>query len=161
MKPMIRWGVGPGWFCVCLPYFLIAYYARRAVPFFRITDAFYPLLTYLAILLLVIGLPYYVVSIYSVTRAFNAGRLATKGVYGICRHPVYGSWIVFNVPAFALLLHSWLLLTVPVVMYISLRAMIGREEDYLAARFGESYLQYKAEVPLICPVGWLTRKGGM
>jgi protein-S-isoprenylcysteine O-methyltransferase Ste14 len=94
----------------------------------------------------------------AVLRAFAAGELVTDGVYGICRHPLYGSWIVFIVPGIELLLHSWFGLTTSIAMYATLRVLARREEAFLADKFGESYLRYKARVPFVLPVGWLKPK---
>lgn len=156
-KPMTRFGIGPVWGFPSILYLVLTVVITYAFPAFRMPDSLYPMLTYLAVLLLLVGIPYYVVSAKAVMKAFSAGELVTNGVYGVCRHPLYGSWIVFIVPAIALLFHSWLSLTAPLVMYVLLRAMVAKEEDYLAEEFGEAYLEYKKKVPFVCPTGWLKR----
>jgi protein-S-isoprenylcysteine O-methyltransferase Ste14 len=143
---------------ISLLYGTAAYFVTRDSPALRIPETFYPTLTFLGIFLIVLGLPYYVLSARAVLRAFAAGKLVTDGVYGICRHPLYGSWIVFIVPGIELLLHSWFGLTTSIAMYATLRALARREEAYLADKFGESYRQYRARVPFVLPVGWLRQK---
>ena len=64
----------------------------------------------------------------------------------------------FFVPGIALLVNSWLALTVPVVMYILLRLMVRKEEAYLEERFKEEYLAYKRSTPAVLPVGWIKPK---
>jgi protein-S-isoprenylcysteine O-methyltransferase Ste14 len=156
-KPMTRWGIGPLWALFSIFYGLSALFATWFFPFMQISDALYPALNYLGMVLLLMGIPYFIASVIAVTKAFNAKELITRGVYGICRHPLYGSWIVFIVPGIVLLRHSWFGLTAPVVMYLLLRRMVVKEEDYLAEEFGEDYLKYKKRVPLISPLGWLKR----
>jgi hypothetical protein len=157
-KHMTRWGVGPSWALAWVTYIIAACILTDVYPDFRIPDAFYPAFKYLGFFLLLIGLPYYVLSVYAVMKAYSAGELVTKGVYSICRHPIYSSAVIFNVPGFALLVHSWLAMTAPIFMYLMLRILIRKEEDFLADKFGERYLEYKSEVPFVCPVGWLARK---
>ncbi|HTZ20662.1 MAG TPA: isoprenylcysteine carboxylmethyltransferase family protein [Opitutaceae bacterium] len=154
-KPMTRWGVGPLWALISLLYGIAANHITQLSPALRIPDTLYPALTYLGIFLIVLGLPYYFLSARAVMRAFSAGELVTKGVYGLCRHPLYGSWIVFIVPGIELLLHSWFGLTTSLAMYAALRVLAKREEECLVEKFGDRYLQYKARVPFVLPVGWL------
>jgi len=157
-KPMTLWGVGPLWALISISYAIAAGFITRTFPALRIPEALYPALTFLGIFLIVLGLPYYVLSARAVLRAFAAGELVTDGVYGICRHPLYGSWIVFIVPGIELLLHSWFGLTTSLAMYAALRVLARREEACLAEKFGDSYLQYQARVPFVLPVGWLKQK---
>lgn len=42
-------------------------------------------------------------------------------------------------------------LTVPVVMYISFRLLIGKEEKLLIDEFGNEYIKYKKKVNAIFP----------
>jgi len=156
-KPMTMFGVGPRWGLISLAYGALVYALARIFPVLNFPVWWHPGLNILGGLLVLIGLPYYFLAVRAMTRAFKAGELATTEVYGICRHPLYGSWIVFLAPGIVLLTHIWLALSVPVVMYIALRVMAKEEEDYLAATFGERYAQYKAAVPFVSPTGWLRR----
>jgi protein-S-isoprenylcysteine O-methyltransferase Ste14 len=40
----------------------------------------------------------------------------------------------------------WVILPLPLVVYVIQREVIGREERYLERTFGEEYLAYKARV---------------
>jgi hydroxyacylglutathione hydrolase len=53
---------------------------------------------------------------------------------------------------------SWLLLTVPVAMYVIFRLLIGEEEDYLRQKFGLAYLEYEREVTAVFPRLWKLRR---
>ncbi len=153
-KPMTMFGVGPRWGLISLAYGAGVFMLARMFPALYFPAMLHPALNILGALLILIGLPYYFLAVRAMTRAFKAKELVTTGVYAVCRHPLYGSWIVFLAPGIVLLTHIWLGLSVPVVMYLVLRVMVKEEEDYLAATFGEPYLQYKATVPFVSPTGW-------
>jgi len=156
-EPMTMFGIGPRWGLISLAYGALVYALARIFPLLTFPAGLHPGLNILGALLILVGLPFYFLAVRAMTRAFKAGELATTGVYAVCRHPLYGSWIVFLVPGIVLLTHIWLALSVPVVMYPALRIMAREEEDYLAATFGERYLRYKAAVPFVSPTGWLRR----
>ena len=88
-------------------------------------------------------------------RAFKAGHLVTDGVYGMCRHPIYASWVIFFVPGIVLLINTSIGFSVPVVMYFILRSLVKEEDQYLEKTFGEEYLAYRKKVPAVLPIGWL------
>jgi protein-S-isoprenylcysteine O-methyltransferase Ste14 len=157
-KPMTLWGVGPLWALISISYAIAAGFITRACPALRIPELLYPALTFLGIFLIVLGLPYCVLSARAVLRAFAAGELVTDGVYGTCQHPLYSSWIFFIVPGIALLLHSGFGLTISLAMYAALRVLAKREEACLVEKFGDSSLRYQARVPFVLPVGWLKSK---
>lgn len=75
-----------------------------------------------------------------------ASQLVTEGPYRYSRNPMYvclvliqaGLCLVYNTP--------WpLLLLPPVVLFVQYRVIL-REERYLAAAFGQQYLDYCSEV---------------
>lgn len=77
--------------------------------------------------------------------------LCTHGPYAMVRHPLYlGNIIV--VAGFLILARSWLLaLVIGPYTVFHYWAVIRSEEKWLAARFGEEWMQYKSRVPLILP----------
>lgn len=78
----------------------------------------------------------------------NAGTqvLATAGIYGLSRNPIYlGNTIALLGIALALR-WGWLLLLVPVTIAAVTALAIGREERHLELRFGSIYRDYKARV---------------
>ena len=87
------------------------------------------------ILLLVIGVPILVVAARAATFAYHSDKLATTGIFGIVRNPIYSAWIVFIIPGFVLFSHSWPLFLTPVVAYIVFKIRIRREYEYLEKRF--------------------------
>lgn len=101
--------------------------------------------------LLLIGIPFFVVSVVSLLRGFPTGRLMTSGIYAVCRNPLYSSFICFIVPGLMVLTGSWPFLTVPVVLYAAFRRLIRREEEHLEQTFGATYRAYKAVTPAVLP----------
>jgi len=71
--------------------------------------------------------------------------------------PSTANAIFITIPGILLLFRSWLLLTVPVAMYVLFMALIGKEETYLREEFGEAYLEYAKEVNLAFPRLWKLR----
>ena len=100
-----------------LAYGILVYLLARIFPMINFPAMLHPALNILGVLLILVGLPYYFLAVRAMTRAFKAKELATTGVYAVCRHPLYGSWIVFLAPGIVLLTHSWLALSVPVVIH--------------------------------------------
>jgi protein-S-isoprenylcysteine O-methyltransferase Ste14 len=155
---MTEWGVGPKFtlyssiYCV-LMFGLTMYYD----PLFKITLISYRVLVWIGVILIVLGIPFYLFSLVPVMRAFKAKRLITGGVYGMCRHPVYAAWLLFFVPSLALFLNSWAFLSASIVMYFLVGALVTKEDMYLKDTFGQEYLEYKHKVPAILPYGWLKR----
>ena len=104
--------------------------------------------------LLAVGLSIWLLSVPAVMRAYSDDRLATTGVFGLVRNPVYSSWIVFNLPGIALLCRSWPLLLPSLVGYVLFKRLIHREDEYLQQRFGEAYRTYRSDVPELFPRFW-------
>ena len=102
-----------------------------------------------------IGIPFFIISVFAINRAHNSGKLVTEGIYRCCRHPLYAAWVVFIVPGIVLLADSWIGLTIPLVMYVLLHILVKKEEIYLEERFGEEYVEYKKRVPAVLPIGWI------
>jgi protein-S-isoprenylcysteine O-methyltransferase Ste14 len=100
---------------------------------------------------LMIGVPMLLVAGRAATIAYNSERLATTGIFGLTRNPIYSAWIVFIVPGLVLLSRSWPWFLTPVVAYLVFKARIVREDDYLEKRFGDEYRKYKGLVNELLP----------
>ena len=155
---MSIFGVGP-WFVL-----LSAVYTAAAIT----AKAFHPellrfpylphwILVLVGIALLVVGIPFFGAALAQLIRGFPKGELFTSGVYATCRHPVYGAWVVFNVPGMVLIANSWIGLLVPVLMYATLRLLVRKEERDLEETFGEAYRRYRSETPAVFPFLWRWR----
>jgi len=154
---MTEFGAGPKFAIYSVICFSVMFaLSRFFTPIFTITVAHKSTIVWVGILLIVVGIPFYLLSIVPVIRAFKAKRLLTTGTYGMCRHPVYSAWIVFFVPGIALLLNSWALLAAPIVMYFIAVALVNQEDSYLEETFGNEYISYRNRVPSIIPYGRFT-----
>lgn len=155
---MSRWGIGPVFAALSIGYgfitFAVSYYFH---PGFQIEFLPYRLLSILGIALILIGLPFFIISARTVSRAYNSDKLVTDGIFRCCRHPLYGSWVVFIVPGIALLLKSWIVMSTALFMYFLLRKLVKKEEVYLEHVFGSDYREYQRRVPCVFPFGWLKR----
>jgi protein-S-isoprenylcysteine O-methyltransferase Ste14 len=105
----------------------------------------------MGILLVIIGLPIFILPGMVIDKYFNEGKLAKEGVYAYLRHPIYGSWIVFIMPGIVFIINSLLGLTIPFFMYLVFRILIVEEEKYLEEKFGDEYFEYKKRVGSIFP----------
>ena len=81
---------------------------------------------------------------------FSGEKLVTDGVYGLVRHPQYlGIFLI----VFGQLVH-WptipTLALAPVIVWLYVR-LAEREEAALIRGFGDRYLQYREQVPMIVP----------
>lgn len=98
-------------------------------------------------------------SALTLVRAYRAGRLATRGSFGLCRNPIFSWWIFSVLPALALVLDSWLLIAVAILFRVLSGRLAKEEEAELGALFGEEYFRYKARVrpffprPILSPLG--------
>ena len=158
MNRMSRWGVGPTILMTALSYIAVASTVTYHWPNICLIHTVpNPVFLAPALLLLAIGVPWLLVALIALTRNYNRDQLATGGIYGIVRHPIYAAWILFLIPGLVLLSPSWPLLLTPLVAYSAFRAKIGREESYLEARFGDRYRRYRSEVGALFP---FVRAGG-
>lgn len=161
VRKMTRGGVGPRWAALSLLSALPFVGARLLWPeATAITFLPRPVVVGLAIGLLVAGVPLCGAAVVRLVRGFPRGELFTSGPYALCRHPIYASWIVFNVPAIALLADNWagLLSTIP--MYVALRILVRKEERWLEETFGDAYRTYRDRVNAVLPIPKFWRRGG-
>ena len=148
-------GVGPKFVALSVLYAGLGMVPRLINPgFFAIAVVPRSLLIVLGGLLLAIGVPFAVISTAAIFRGFPTGKLLTRGVYAMCRHPVYGAWVVFNVPGLIMIVDNWAALWVPLAMYISLRLLVRQEEAELERIFGDEYRAYRERTPAVLPLLW-------
>jgi protein-S-isoprenylcysteine O-methyltransferase Ste14 len=101
--------------------------------------------------LFVVGLIFSGAARMQLRRSFSQGKLATTGVYGIVRNPIYASLTFFVLPAIALITLTWVYFVVSVFVYVGVVTFVGKEEDQLAKVFGKEYEDYKARVDRLVP----------
>ena len=152
MEKMSRWGVGPSILMTALCYIVVASTVTHHWPdvcLIRVVP--HRVFQVVGVLLLAIGVPLLVVALIALNRNYDRDQLATGGIYGIVRNPIYSAWVVFLIPGLVFLSPSWPLLLTPLVTYIAFKATIAREEAYLEERFGDTYRIYRSEVRELLP----------
>jgi protein-S-isoprenylcysteine O-methyltransferase Ste14 len=158
-KKMSLMGIGPKLFLVTILYVIILIFLNnRILPGLRIIFVPYHFLLYTGIFLILTGLTMLIPSGLALSKLKTSEVLYTKGVFSICRHPLYSAWIVFIIPGVTLMTASWLMLSIPLFMYIFFRIFIREEETYLANTFGEQYKAYKNKTGLLFPRFWKYQK---
>lgn len=75
-----------------------------------------------------------------------SSALVTDGPYRLTRNPMYVSMVALYAGGALLLNALWPLLFLPAVVLVVDRAVIQREEHYLAHAFGAEYEAYRARV---------------
>jgi protein-S-isoprenylcysteine O-methyltransferase Ste14 len=103
------------------------------------------------VLIRMVVIGYVMVHRNGVAKVVHANELYTKGMFGLCRNPLYLGNILIYIGAF--LLHG----AVPVVIGGSALflfvyySIIFSEENYLQGRFGEDYTAYCNQTPRLLP----------
>jgi len=97
------------------------------------------------------GLYFWLASVIGLKTALSDGKLLTEGVYARTRNPMYAAFIIFLVPALALLLNNLVYLLAVPLMYAAFDCLIGREEKALLEKFGPEYEAYAARTPRLFP----------
>jgi protein-S-isoprenylcysteine O-methyltransferase Ste14 len=151
-KRLSRWGVGPRILGSAAIYAVSAAVVSHNFPnIFVLSTIPYGLFVAVGVLLLAIGIPMLAIGVRAMTIAYNGDQLATEGIYGVVRNPIYSAWIAIVIPGLTMFSQSWLVLLTPLVAYSVFKLLIGREERYLADRFGQEYEAYRSEVNEIIP----------
>lgn len=156
-REVSRWGVGPSIMLSAGGYAAVAGIATWLWPRICLVTAV-PSLVFLTagIVLLIVGIPMLMVAGKAATLAYNSDKLATTGIFSLTRNPIYSAWIVFIIPGLVLMARSWPVFLTPIVAYGVFKARIGRENGYLAKRFGDDYRAYKGRVNELIP--WWRRQ---
>ncbi|MBN1912522.1 MAG: isoprenylcysteine carboxylmethyltransferase family protein [Pirellulales bacterium] len=147
------WGVGPSIIGSAGVYGAVTAAATLCWPdWLLVPSGIYVVLAPVGVLLLGVGGIFLVAAGRAITAAYGKDELATSGVFGLVRHPIYSAWIVFLIPGLALVSRCWLLLAMPLVAFLVFKLRIGKEDAYLTGRFGQAYLDYRRRVNEILPV---------
>ena len=144
---MTRWGIGPTFGILTCLYSLAIYDINRLWPW---TFSF-SYQNEIGIALMVIGFIIFIYPAVTIDKYFNEGKLRTTGLYSVCRHPIYASWVLIIIPGIIIYWGAILGLTIPFYAYLAVRSFINKEENYLFNKFGIEYLSYKNKVNAIFP----------
>jgi protein-S-isoprenylcysteine O-methyltransferase Ste14 len=75
-----------------------------------------------------------------------ASSIVDTGPYRFTRNPMYTGMTLAYLGVAIHLNSGWMILLLPVVLFLLHRFVISREERYLSAAFGETYDAYRARV---------------
>jgi len=147
---MTSWGVGLKFAAASIVTLAILSVVNRVfIPALRLPFNLYAFSCGTALILL--GVAVCFKAAVQVHQAFNQGKLVTTGIYAHIRNPVYAVWILLIAPGLILATGFLLLIALPFIMYALVRVLIVEEDEYLAQKFGEDYLEYKKKVNSIIP----------
>lgn len=147
-------GIGPKLGMLCLPYVLLALFVMfKYSEYLNLTFLDNPVFKVIGFVWLAIGIIFWIYSAIYFLRHFKPGNLLTTGPFALCRNPIYSSIILFIIPAIGILLHSGLILSIALVVYINFRISIHGEAVVLKRLFGEQYVEYCRKVNEIVPFG--------
>jgi len=107
--------------------------------------------TFAALLLFLAGVYVWLAAAMRIRDGVSSGRLLTGGVFARTRNPLYAAFIIFLVPALALLLNNLAYLLASVLMYAAFDQYIEREEKALLEKFGAEYEAYAKRTPRLFP----------
>jgi len=158
-KKLTFWGASPIIFIITISYtipvILINYFLK---PVFEINFIPYKILTAIAILLLCLGIPLYIITLKVLKEAYKKSQLITDGIFSVCRNPLFAVVIILILPGIILFFNSWLLLTIPCFMYFIFKLFIHREEYLMEKEFRQEYIKYKKSTSAIFPKIWKYKK---
>jgi protein-S-isoprenylcysteine O-methyltransferase Ste14 len=95
---------------------------------------------------LAFGIAAFIASLVQFIANFPKGKLISTGMYACSRNPIYSCWIIFILPALALVLNNWLFFAAAYVMGRSTLSLVKEEEKELQQIFGMEYEEYKDRV---------------
>jgi protein-S-isoprenylcysteine O-methyltransferase Ste14 len=152
MKKLNFLGIGPKIAVILLPWLAATIVLSCVhIDFFKFNREGSDALFIAGIVLLVIGLVFYISTARLLLKGLKETRLMTTGTYGLCQNPLYACLILMIIPSLSLLLNSWLILTSSIIGYFRFRRFIHQEYEELNGFFGEEYIQYKNRTPEFFP----------
>jgi protein-S-isoprenylcysteine O-methyltransferase Ste14 len=98
------------------------------------------------------GLVFWADAAIRLIRAWKAGAIATRGAWGLCRHPIYSWWIFSVLPSIALIADSWAFLVAALALRLAVQGAADREEEAMLARFGQDYFAYQFRARAFLPL---------
>ncbi|MCX7926877.1 MAG: isoprenylcysteine carboxylmethyltransferase family protein [Candidatus Omnitrophica bacterium] len=88
---------------------------------------------------------------YKAENSENGTRLVTGGPYALVRHPMYLGIILIGLGVVLMVCHIWIFLLFLGIFILRYAFLFRREETYLIQKFGQKYLTYQRQTPLLIP----------
>jgi len=155
---MTFFGIGPKLALISLPYIVLAMLVIQRDPqFLKLNFADAVWIAIAGYAWIGIGSLFYVATIKVFLTDFKKGLLVKRGTFGLCRNPIYASFIVFFIPGLGLVFQSGMILSIAVVLYLNFKLSIHGENKVLEREFGEAYEIYRKSVNEIIPIPVIRR----
>ncbi len=90
-KKMTIWGVGPQFAFISCIYTIIIFILNHIWFSNFLIPLSHNLSLIFGIILIVLGLPIFLIPAFTINKYVKEGKLVTKGIYGYFRHPIYVS----------------------------------------------------------------------
>ncbi len=153
MKKLNYLGIGPKIGGIGIPYLaLTIFLSLKYKPLFSISSNSQAFLFYFGLFLVFTGLALYIATLPLLLKGLKEMKMITTGAFGLCRNPLYVSFILFLLPGIALALNSWLVLTAAVLSYILFKINIKSEYVEMENFFGDEYKKYSSITPEFFPL---------
>lgn len=145
-------GIGPKLALISLPYIVLAMLVMQRDPqFLKLHIGNSGWISVAGYAWIGIGFLFYIATIVVFLTDFKKGLLVTRGTFGLCRNPIYASFIVFFIPGLALVFQSGMIISIALVLYLNFKISIHGENKVLEREFGEDYADYRKCVNEIIP----------
>jgi protein-S-isoprenylcysteine O-methyltransferase Ste14 len=108
-------------------------------------------LFWLGVIFIVVGAFFWVSAALIVKRAFEARKLATRGVYHLSRKPMYAGFNLFIIPGITFVWNDLRLVLISVCTFVAFSICVGKEEKFLAKEFGSEFEEYRKAVQRLVP----------
>jgi len=158
-KNLTFWGASPVIFIITILYAIpVIIINHHLKPVFEINFIPHKILIAFAIILLCLGIPFYITTLKALKAAYSKQELISTGIFSVCRNPLFAIVIFLLLPGIILFFNSWLLLTIPCFMFFMFKIFINREEFLMEKKFGQEYVKYKNNTSIIFPKIWNYKK---
>jgi len=152
---MDRFGTGPKFAVLGIVYGVIIFLLHHALfPTFTFTLFSRWVNIALGTVLILAGIPLFIICGVTVHRHIDKGILCTTGVYAYFRHPLYAAWVLLIIPGIVIITGSVIAVSWPIFLYVLFKVFTVEEEEYLRRNFGNEYLKYEERVNAIFPKLW-------
>ncbi len=149
------WGTGPKIMLPAAIFAVVALILTATFPEYLLMEfAPRPVFHILGGMITGFGLCFATLSFRAMKKALHENRLETGGTYSLSRNPMYFSWIFITFPGIAVTSQAWLLFGVSFAALYGFIKHIVDEEDELEKHFGQQFIRYRKEVPLLIPCKW-------
>lgn len=103
------------------------------------------------IILATLGVILWTKAVCLVIKGNRERALITTGVFQNTRNPMYAAFILLLIPGAALILNNLFFMLVSIVMFLTFKRLIIREESCLLKQYGDLYIRYLNNVSQLIP----------